>query len=99
MEGALEGDDAEALGLAAVEWKWLRAILIAHSSASAPELQKNTVSAKELRDQPVGELLLGLDAVEVRAVPELLGLPLSAATRCGWAWPSSVTAMPLPKSR
>ena len=49
--------------------------MIAHSSASAPELQKNAVSANE-RDQALGEALLGLDAVQIGAVPELLGLGL-----------------------
>ena len=41
VERALEGDDAIALGLPLTAWN-LRAVLIAPSIASAPELQKKT---------------------------------------------------------
>ena len=60
-------------------WKWKRrAILIAHSSASAPELQKNTVSAKDCATSRSASCSCDLDAVEVGAVPELLALLLEA---------------------
>ena len=48
--------------------------MIAPSHASAPELQKNTLSANVARDQPLGQPLLARDAVEVGGVPELAGL-------------------------
>ena len=50
------------------------------------------------RAQPLGEPLALRDAVEVGDVPELARLLLSAATRCGCAWPSAFTATP-PRNR
>ena len=52
VEGALEGDDAEALGLALRRSGTCRAILMAHSIASAPELVKKTRSAKVAVAEP-----------------------------------------------
>ena len=48
VEGAVEGDDAGALGRP-VSYQCRRAILTASSHASVPELVKNTVSAKVCR--------------------------------------------------
>ena len=52
----------------------MRAILIAHSSASAPEFWKNTVSAKLAAHEPVGELLAFRNAIEIGYVPDLMRL-------------------------
>ena len=51
----------------------MRAILIAPSIASAPELLKNTCRRRSLA-QPLGQPLAFRDAVQVGDVPELLGL-------------------------
>ena len=53
---------------------YLRAILMAASFASAPELEKKTTSAKVLLDQPLGQPLAFRDLEEVRGVPDLAGL-------------------------
>ncbi len=52
------------------DW-YLRAILMAASLASAPELVKNTTSAKVLSHEPVGQPLAAGDPVQVRGVPQL----------------------------
>ena len=76
-----------------------RASLNAASLASAPELQKNTLSAKlsshsrAARRSPSG-LLNKFDMCH-----NLVACSCNAATRCGWAWPSALTATPLVKSR
>ena len=74
--------------------------MIAHSSASAPELVKNTLSAKVASVRRLAKRFLARDLIEVRQVPDLVGLrPSERSTRCGWAWPSELTATPAPKSR
>ena len=51
-------------------------------------------------DQPLGQPLLALDAVEVGGVPELAGLLGQRRDEaCGCACPSTLTAMPEAKSR
>ena len=75
MKGALEGDDPEPVGLAAVIEMAARHLDRAFQRLGAGIAEEGGVG-EGVRDQPVGELLLRLDAVEVRAVPELLALLL-----------------------
>ena len=53
---------------------YLRAILMAASFASAPELAKKTTSAKVAADEALGEPLALRNPEEVRGVPDLAGL-------------------------
>ena len=80
-----------------------RASLMAPSTASAPELQKNTCgSAKNghSRAEPLGQLD---HCPSVWATTEVwisvAACASMAATTAGWQWPMLVTAMPEPKSR
>ncbi len=75
VECALEGDDPEALRLAALILKAPRHLDRALERLGAGVAEEHGVGER-LRDQALGQLLLVLDAVEVRAVPELLGLRL-----------------------
>jgi hypothetical protein len=77
----------------------LRAILIAHSIASAPELQKNTKVGEALLAQPRGEPLAVRALEQVRHVPELGRLLLQRRDQMRMAWPSALTATPEVKSR
>ncbi len=47
---------------------------MAHSTASAPELAKNAMSAKVAAHKPLGQPLLLGDAVQIGDVPQFLGL-------------------------
>ena len=75
VEGALEGDDAVALGLAALEMEPARHLDRALQRLGAGVAEERGVRER-VRDQALGEALLGLDAVQIGAVPELLGLGL-----------------------
>ena len=72
---------------------------MAHSIASAPELVKNTLSAKVASDQPLGQPPLAGNLVEIGDVPELVGLLGQRRDQMRMAWPSELTAMPPAKSR
>ena len=84
MERAVEADDVDTLGLAVGPW-YFRAVFSAHSTASVPELVKNTTSAKVRRAQGLGQRLLLGDAVDVGDVPELLALGLQRLHQLGMA--------------
>ena len=88
VEGAFEGEDCGPVGWPA-SCQCLRAILIASSAASVPELVKNTVSAKVLSTSIVGQPLLFGDAVQVREVPHLVRPARSARPPVrGWRDPA-----------
>ncbi len=66
--------------------------------ASAPELQKNTRSAKVastsfFASRSAGSLVIQLETCQI-----VRACSLSARTSAGWQWPSAVTATPLAKS-
>ena len=73
VEGALEGDDAAALGLAGDELIAARDLDRAFAGLGAGIAEEHLVGERR-RDQPLGEPLLAGDAIEVGGVPELAGL-------------------------
>ncbi len=79
---------------------WARRIILTMPSfASAPELQKNTLSANDAStSRAASRSACGtryrLDTCITRAACSAI-----AVTRCGWPWPSEEVAMPAPKSR
>ncbi len=75
----------------------LRAILIASSAASVPELVKNTVSAKVASTSIVGQPLLLRDPVEVRDMPQPARLFGQIATSAGMGMPQRVHRDPRAK--
>ena len=73
MEGAVEGDDPRALGLAVDEVVAARGLDRALDRLRAGVAEEDLVGEGQAR-QPLGERLLLRHAVEVGDVPELLGL-------------------------
>ena len=80
------------------QW-YLRAVLMAHSIASAPELVKNTTSAKVASVSASASRSWPGIVEDVGDVPELLGLVLQRLHQLRVAWPSAFTAMPAMQSR
>ena len=73
MEGALEGDDAEALGMAG------RRLVLAHDLDAALHRLGAGIAEKHgvgegVGDQPLGQPVLPRDAEQVGGVPDLLRL-------------------------
>ena len=75
VKGALEGDDPVALGLATPVVEPARHLDRALQRLGAGIAEERGVGER-MRDQALGQALLRLDAVEIGAVPELLGLGL-----------------------
>ena len=99
VEGALEGDDAVALRLAA-----RRLILARHldrafhrlGAGIAEEHDVGEARFAQPRGQPLAPRECDRDWRRARASWPARSC---AATRCGWAWPSALTATPEVKSR
>ena len=99
VEGALEGDDAVALGLAARRLVFARHLDRAFHRLGAGIGEEHVVGEAR-RAQPLGQPLALRNAIEIGDVPDLSRLlGRCAATSCGWAWPSALTATPEEKSR
>ena len=77
----------------------LRAILMEHSSASAPEFVKNTVSANVAATRRSASRSCPGIRYRFDVCQSFFACVSNASTRWGWAWPSEATAMPAPKSR
>jgi hypothetical protein len=84
VERALEGDDPEALRLAALEMEAARHLDRAFDRLGTGVAEERRVG-EGVGDQTLGELLLQVDGVEVGAVPELLGLRLQGPHEMGMA--------------
>ena len=82
MEGAVERDDAPALGIAAHELVAPRRLDGGFAGFSARIAEEDAVGER-LRDEPLGELLLSRDPVEIGRVPELFGLLGERADKAG----------------
>ena len=82
VEGALEGDDAPALGMAVGEVVAPRQLDGALAGLGAGIAEEHLVGEGRLA-QPLGQPLLAGDAVEVGAVPEL-ARPARSAPRSAW---------------
>ena len=70
----------------------------AASFASAPELQKNTRSAKVCAVSRAASRSAGSLVNQFETCQSFLACSSSARTIAGWQWPSAVTATPLAKS-
>src|SRR3546814_8610999 len=70
--------------------KYLRAILTAPSFASAPELQKNALSAKEWATSRLASFSCSGDLNRLETCHSFAACSWIARTRCGWLWPSAV---------
>ncbi len=84
----------------------LRASLMAHSFASAPELQKNTCPVVGSVASPETNASIVVATSGPTVVPNRLDVwssvvacAYSASATAGWLWPSEVTASPDRKSR
>ena len=75
VEGALERDDPMAFGLAPLVMEPARHLDRALQRLG-PGVAEERGVRERMRDQALGEALLRLDAVQIGAVPELLGLGL-----------------------
>jgi hypothetical protein len=69
------------------------------SFASAPELQKNTESAKLASTSRCASRSACGMRYRFEQWINLAACPAMAETRTGWLWPIAVVAMPAPKSR
>ena len=99
VEGALEGDDAKALGPAVHIVIAARRLDGAFDRLGAGIAEEHAVGEGR-RDELLAELALAGNLEDVGDVPELSPpASFSAATSCGCAWPSTLTAMPPMKSR
>jgi hypothetical protein len=77
----------------------LRAVLIAHSIASAPEFVKKATSAKVWAvSRSASFSWLGIRKT-LDVCQSFSAWSLTACTSLGWLWPSAVTAMPAMQSR
>ena len=76
----------------------LRASLKAASLASAPELQKNTRSAKVASVSALASFSAGSLVITLERCQSLPACSVSAFTITGCAWPRTFTAMPPAKS-
>ena len=69
------------------------------SIASAPELQKNIVSANEFSTSRFASFSPLPTRNRFDVCQSFEPCSVSALTRCGWQWPSAFTAMPEVKSK
>jgi hypothetical protein len=69
------------------------------SFASAPELQKNTLSAKDAATCRAASFSACGTRYRLLTCITFAACSAMACTRCGWPWPSEEVAMPEPKSR
>ena len=76
-----------------------RIILIMPSFASAPELQKNTLSANVASTSRCASRSACGMRYRLDTCITLAACSAIALARCGWPWPSDAVAMPEPKSR
>ena len=98
VKGALEGDQPIALRRALRRVIAPRHLDRAFHGFRAGIGEEHIVGEGRLAE-PRREPLLPRDPVQIRHVPELFACSVRASTRCGWAWPSAVTATPEAKSR
>ncbi len=80
------------------QW-YLRAVLMAHSTASVPELVKNTTSAKVASVSAVASFSCPGIVKTLETCQSFSAWSLSTCTSFGFAWPSAFTAMPAMQSR
>ncbi len=83
---------------------WVRPVirdsLNAASLASAPELQKNTLPGRPARaSNSSASATGGSAAYRLDTCPRVATCRVTAATTAGWAWPSTLTAIPPSRSR
>ena len=78
---------------------YLRATFSDSSTASAPELLKNTVSAKLLATSRWASFSCPGMRNRFDECHNVVACLVTASITCGWQCPSEVTAMPLVKSR
>ena len=98
VKGALEGDDAVALGRAVRGVIFARDLDRAFHRLGAGIAEEHHVGEARLAQPRRDALGLG-NLVKIGDVPELCACSVSAATSCGCAWPSAFTATPEVKSR
>ena len=80
------------------QW-YFRAIFSAHSTASVPELVKNTTSAKVAAHRRSARASCPGMRKMLETCHSFSAWALSAATSLGWAWPRPVVAIPARQSR
>ncbi len=81
-----------------IQW-CLRAALMAHSTASVPELVKNTTSAKVASVSTLASFSWPGIVKMLETCQSFSAWSLTAWTSLGLAWPSAFTAMPAMQSR
>ena len=78
---------------------YLRAVFSAHSTASVPELVKNTTSAKLLAHSSLASASWSGMRKMLETCQSFCAWSFTASTSLGLAWPSALTAMPARQSR